>query len=183
MKELQPYKCLTDLGSVKHTVSLLRKKMKFLLSTLKNGLVCFIFTPTLMLFLLYFTYSGQVSADTELNYWVELFVGWRYSAVGFEFTMFIAVLVCILAMVTIRTQSIPSHEKNKLGKIFNISAELIAKIFIFWSGLFFAWSFGSVYIDFVPRIPSQELMVFLCILLGVIIKYGILKLKHVIIRG
>jgi len=156
--------------------------MKFILITLKQGLLCFAFTPALMLLLLILVLAGLVDADTEFPFILEAFLNWKYSADGLYLPFIAGVVVCLLSMTLIKTQPIPQHEKNKLAKSFNLFSGLASGVLFFWGGVYFAWSFGSVFINFISRVDAQELMTLLCVALAVMIRYGILKTKHFVLN-
>jgi len=157
--------------------------MKIVKTTFKEGIICFLFTPLLMSILFVFVEIGSINQDTELHPYIESFINFRYSSEGFFLSIFMCIAVCFLSTAIIKTQPIPRHEQNKIGKAFNYASIFIAKMIMFWAGVFFAWSFGSVYIIFITEIPDQEIMVPLFLLLAIFSRHGILKLKHVIIRG
>lgn len=157
--------------------------MKIAKTTFKEGIVCFLFTPILMGVLILCTQTGLVNQDTELHPLIESLINRRYSSEGFFLSIFICVVTCLMSSVIIKSQPIPRQEQNKIGRAFNYVAVFIANSFMFWAGFFFAWSFGSVYISFITRISDQELMVPLFVLLAIYSRYGLLKLKQIIIRG
>jgi len=157
--------------------------MKIAKSTFKEGGICFLFTPLLMSLLFFSTQSGTVNQDTELHPFIGSFINFRYSSESFFLVIFVCIVVCFISTAIIKTQPIPRKEQNKIGKVFNYASTFIAKMIMFWAGVFFAWSFGSLYIPFITKIPDQELMVPLLLWLAILSRYGLLKLKHVIIRG
>ncbi|WP_379865038.1 hypothetical protein [Marinobacter sp. M5B] len=157
--------------------------MKFTLKTLKSGMMCFVFTPVLMAALVVFTMNGTITAESELHPWIIKALDWRYSYDGFALVLLMSFLLSLLVMAVLKTQEIPRHEQNFVGRFFNVTGSMLSKMFIFWAGVFLAWSFGSRLIDFIPAIPGQLLVVPLCLVLGVVSRAGLLKLKHVVIRG
>ncbi|SNB56338.1 hypothetical protein SAMN04487880_1562 [Marinobacter sp. es.042] len=157
--------------------------MRFTWNTLKSGMVCFVFTPILMLVLVITTSTGAVTAESELPPFLMKALDWRYSADGFFLILLMSVLLSFLVVAILKTQEIPRHEQNLVGKFFNVTGAVISKVCIFWAGVFLAWSFGSHLIDFVPAIPGQTLVIPVCLALAVLSRLGFLKLKHFVIRG
>jgi len=159
------------------------QKLKFTWNTLKSGLLCFLFSPALMALLVVLVFKGKVTGDTEFYPWVTDALSMRYSVDGFFWMLFISVLVSLLAIVVINIQEIPRHEKIRVAFFFNFLGSFLSKLFLFWGGVFVAWSFGSQLIDFIPPIPGQIVAIPLCIFIAVASRLGILKLKHYLVRG
>lgn len=136
-----------------------------------------------MLLLVVTTSIGAVTAESELPPLLMKALDWRYSADGFFLILLMSVLLSLLVVAILTTQEIPRHEKNLIGKFFNVTGAVISKVFIFWAGVFLAWTFGSYLIDFVPAIPGQTLVIPVCLALAVLSRMGLLKLKHYLIRG
>ena len=153
--------------------------MKFLVRTYKNAIICFWFNPVVMLILFAFYHFGQINEFTLVPSWVLVFIDWRYSAETIFLTLFVGFLFCFLSFVMIKIYSnIRRHEKNKLAITFDFFAYFWSNMFMFLSGFFIAWTFGSIFIDFIEPVPLQELSIFLCAFLAVITRYFTIKAKH-----
>lgn len=157
--------------------------MKFILQALNEGKYCFIFTPALMLLCWILSLLGLLNGDTEISPTIAKLVNWRYSEASFSLFIFVSFAVSTLTIFTIRTQPIPRHEKVRLAKALGFVARLMNNMFLFWSGVFFAWSFGSRVMPFVPRMDTQEAMAIILVFVAIWFKYQIIKIKHWAVRS
>ncbi len=157
--------------------------MKFVLKSLNEGKYCLLFTPALMMLLWMLYSAGKVNGDTDINPILAGILNWRYSESGFSLFIILSFAISSLTILTIRTQEIPKHEKIRLAKALTLAARFTNNMFLFWAGVFIAWSFGSRLIPFIPAIKTQEAMAVLLIPVAIWLKYQIVKLKHWSING
>jgi len=126
---------------------------------------------------------GKINSSTEVPIWISTLIDWRYSSESFFLVLFIGAVFCILVSLLINTQPIPSREKNRIGKFYNLLANFISNLILFWAGLFAAWSIFSPFIEFVNPIDRQEFFAIALIISAIIVNYTIIRLKHIVIKG
>lgn len=126
---------------------------------------------------------GKLTKDTDVPPILASFINWRYSEEGFSLFIILSFCISAITIFTIRTQEIPKHEKVRLAKAITLIAKLTNNMFMFWSGVFIAWSFGSRLIPFIPEIKTQEAMAIIMLPVAIWFKYQIIKLKHWSVNG
>lgn len=156
--------------------------MKFIWNTLKSGALCFFFSPVLMALLVILVQLGKVSVTTDVHPWLGTALNWRYSFDGFFLVFFVSIIVSLLVSAVLKTQKIPRYEQVRLAKYFNFFGSFISKLFLFWAGVLFAWSFGSRLIDFISPIAGQEMVAFFSIVIAVSWRFGALRFKHWLLK-
>jgi len=111
--------------------------MKYYLNVLNTGKYCFFVTPILMIILFTLLKLGKINSSTEVPIWISTLIDWRYSSESFFLVLFIGAVFCILVSLLINTQPIPSREKNRIGKFYNLLANFISNLILLLHGQYF----------------------------------------------